>query len=455
MPTYQPTWESINSRPVPTWFEDAKFGVFIHWGLYSVPAYTRRDWYAEWYQHQLQSQKKPEVLAFHNRVYGENFQYADFVRDFKAELFDAKEWVTLFQRAGARYLNLTSKHHDGFCLFPSPYAKYWNSVDVGPHRDFCGELREACEGSPVKFGLYHSLYEWYHPLYQKDPERFALEHLHPMMKDLIERYQPNTLFTDGEWDDPPEVWHSTEFLVWLYNESSVRDFIVPNDRWGKGTREKQLGGNLTTEYSWQDFLKKNPGGTKPFEECRGIGHSFGFNRAETCEDYLAPGELVELLVTLVAAGGNLLLNVGPAADGTIPAIMQERLLQVGDWLHVHGEGIYGSRKFKASAQPGVWYTQKDGRIYVFMKRFPFGTVVLGDLPYDPSYAPALLGWKGEGSPVTLVNADGKAALRFEPFPPEALDAQWVYCVQLTMNNEQFGGIPCHTSKSTSATSKTP
>ena len=427
---YQPTWDSINSRPVPAWFEDAKFGVFIHWGLYSVPAFTRRDWYAEWYQHQLQTQKKPEVLAFHNRVYGESFQYADFVRDFKAELFDAKEWVGLFGRAGAKYLNITSKHHDGFCLFPSPYAKYWNSVDVGPHRDFCGELRDACEGSAVKFGVYHSLYEWYHPLYLKDPERFALEHLHPMMKDLIERYQPHTLFTDGEWDQPHEVWHSREFLAWLYNESSVRDFIVPNDRWGKGTREMQLGGNLTTEYSWQDFLKKNPGQTRPFEECRGIGHSFGFNRAESCEDYLSPGELLELLVTLVSAGGNLLLNVGPAADGTIPAIMQERLLQVGGWLRVHGEGIYGSRKYKTSTQDGVWYTQKDGHVYVFLKRFPFGTVVLEDLPYDPAFAPALLGWQGEGNPVALVNADGKTALRFDPFPPEAIDARWVYGIRL-------------------------
>ena len=427
---YQPTWDSINSRPVPAWFEDAKFGVFIHWGLYSVPAFTRRDWYAEWYQHQLQTQKKPEVLAFHNRVYGESFQYADFVRDFKAELFDAKEWVGLFGRAGAKYLNITSKHHDGFCLFPSPYAKYWNSVDLGPHRDICGELRDACEGGAVKFGVYHSLYEWYHPLYLKDPERFALEHLHPMMKDLVERYQPHTLFTDGEWDQSAETWHSTEFLVWLYDESSVRDFIVPNDRWGRGTREMQLGGNLTTEYSWQDFLAKNPGQTKPFEECRGIGHSFGFNRAESCEDYLAPGELIELLVTLVSAGGNLLLNVGPAADGTIPAIMQERLLQMGDWLRVNGEGIYGSRKYETSTQEGVWYTQKGGHIYVFLKNFPFGTVTLEDLPYDPAFAPTLLGWRGEGNPIALVDADGKTALRFEAFPPEAIDGQWVYTVRL-------------------------
>jgi len=423
---YQPTWESINARPVPAWFEDAKFGVFIHWGLYSVPAYSRRDKYAEWYQKQLEG-KSPEVLAFHNRAYGENFQYADFVRDFKAELFDAKEWVGLFERAGAKYLNLTSKHHDGFCLYPSPYAKFWNSVDVGPHRDLCGELRGACQGSAVKFGVYHSIYEWYHPLYLKDPARYALEHLHPMMKDLIERYEPWTLFTDGEWDQPSQVWHSTEFLAWLYNDSPVRDFIVPNDRWGSETRKKALGGNRTTEYGHIVVEQENP---KVFEECRGIGHSFGFNRAETCEDYLTPGALVEMLVGLVSVGGNFLLNVGPAADGTIPAIMQERLLQMGDWLRVNGEGIYGSRKFRESAQPGVWYTQRDGQIYVFLKSYPFGTVVLEDLPYDPAYAPALLGWKGEGNPVTLLNADGKTALRFEPFPPQALDSQWVYGVRM-------------------------
>ena len=428
--TYTPTWPSINARPVPAWFEDAKFGIFIHWGLYSVPAFSRRDWYAEWYQIQLQEQKKPEVVDFHKRVYGENFRYADFAGMFKAELFDPKEWVKLFERAGARYLNITSKHHDGFCLYPTKYAWNWNSVDVGPHRDLCGELRAACSGSSVRFGVYHSLYEWYHPLYLESPERYALEHLHPMLKELVERYEPNTLFTDGEWDHPSETWHSTEFLAWLYNDSPVRDFIVPNDRWGKETRKLGLGGNLTTEYDWQDFLDKNPDSPKVFEECRGIGHSFGFNRAETCEDYLSGAQLVQMLVELVSAGGNLLLNVGPAADGTIPAIMQERLLQIGRWLEVNGEGIYGTRKGPRSTQDGVWYTRKGADTYVFMKRFPFGTVTLADLDYDPAYAPTLLGWKGEGTPVSVVEDGGKMALRFETFSPEALEGEWVYCVKL-------------------------
>ena len=115
-------------------------------------------------------------------------------------------------------------------MYDSSYAWKWNSVDVGPHRDFAMELKEALVGMDVRFGVYHSLYEWDHPLYVRDPERYSVEHLLPMMKELIEKYQPATLFTDGEWEHPSSVWHAEEFLQWLYNESSVRDFIVPNDR---------------------------------------------------------------------------------------------------------------------------------------------------------------------------------------------------------------------------------
>ena len=425
---YTPTWESLNTRPVPTWFEDAKFGIFIHWGLYSVPAFSRRDWYAEWYQAQLELQNHEEIIAFHKRVYGERFRYADFVPHFKAELFNAHEWVKLFERAGARYMNLTSKHHDGFCLYPTRLAPNWNSFDVGPRRDFCAELRDACEGTSVRFGVYHSLMEWLHPLYQKDPAVFAIQHLHPMLKELIERYQPHTLFTDGEWDHPSETWHATKFLAWLYNESSVRDFIVPNDRWGKETRKLALGGNSTTEYGHIEVEGENY--QKPFEECRGIGRSFGFNRAELAEDYLPATELIGMLVDLVSRGGNFLLNVGPAADGSIPALQQERLLDIGAWLQVNGAGIYGSRKGIKSTQAGVRYTQQGSDTYVFLERFPFGTVVLEDLPYDPAMQPTLLGWQGEGSPVELIHANGKTALRFVPFPPEALESKCWYGIKL-------------------------
>ncbi|MBR0508868.1 MAG: alpha-L-fucosidase [Clostridia bacterium] len=423
---YQNDWASLNARPVPEWFADAKFGIFIHWGLYSVPAYAKNGDYAEWYAKQLE-EGKPEVTAFHNRVFPGR-QYADFVDGFRAELFDADRWAALFTKAGARYINLVSKHHDGFCMYQTDYAWNWNSVDVGPHRDFCAELKNALEGTPVRFGVYHSVYEWYHPLMRIDPERYALEHLHPMLKELITKYEPATLFTDGEWDYPSSVWHSTEFLQWLYNDSPVRDFIVPNDRWGKETRGR-LGGNFTTEYGLID------GGRtiadveldRPFEECRGIGRSFGLNRIEGVNDYLGAKELLTTLCDLVSKGGNFLLNVGPAADGTIPVIMEERLLQMGDWLKVNGEAIYGTRLYTKKQQKGVYYTKKGDAVYAILDRFPFGSVTLEQIPYKGSLRASLL---AADAPIAVSDDSGRLRLSFPAIDPEDVRCSYLYAVRI-------------------------
>ncbi|MBQ4591232.1 MAG: alpha-L-fucosidase [Clostridia bacterium] len=428
---YENNWQSLNSRPVPKWFGDAKFGIFIHWGLYSVPAYTGRGEYAEWYMQQMRNPEHPS-RKFHDKTYGPHVKYEDFVSGFKAELFDANAWAKLFQKAGAKYINLVSKHHDGFCLYPSAYAWNWNSWDVGPHRDFCMELREAMEGTGVKFGVYHSVYEWFHPLYLRNPEEYALYHLHPMLKELIERYQPWTLFTDGEWDHPSDVWHSTEFLTWLYNESSVRDFIVPNDRWGRETRG-HLGGNFTTEYGYISGHQKIEDIVldRPFEECRGIGKSFGLNRIETTDDYMSAKELLETLCSLVAKGGNFLLNIGPAADGTIPVIMEERLLQMGSWLEVNGDAIYGTEIYTKEPQDGIYYTKKGEKIYAILTRFPFGSVTLDKVPYSPYRKARLLSHPAD---ITVRENDGKTELVFPPIDPEDVRCQWLYAVELTEGN---------------------
>lgn len=416
---------------MPKWFGDAKFGIFIHWGLYSVPAYTGRGEYAEWYMQQMRNPEHPS-RKFHDKTYGPHVKYEDFVSGFKAELFDANAWAKLFQKAGAKYINLVSKHHDGFCLYPSAYAWNWNSWDVGPHRDFCMELREAMEGTGVKFGVYHSVYEWFHPLYLRNPEEYALYHLHPMLKELIERYQPWTLFTDGEWDHPSDVWHSTEFLTWLYNESSVRDFIVPNDRWGRETRG-HLGGNFTTEYGYISGHQKIEDIVldRPFEECRGIGKSFGLNRIETTDDYMSAKELLETLCSLVAKGGNFLLNIGPAADGTIPVIMEERLLQMGSWLEVNGDAIYGTEIYTKEPQDGIYYTKKGEKIYAILTRFPFGSVTLDKVPYSPYRKARLLSHPAD---ITVRENDGKTELVFPPIDPEDVRCQWLYAVELTEGN---------------------
>ena len=425
---YENNWESLNTRPVPQWFSDAKFGIFIHWGLYSVPAYTRKGDYAEWYMRQIED-KSTEAYAFHKRVYGENARYEDFVKGFTAELFDADHWAELFQKSGAKYVNLVSKHHDGFCLYKSDYAWNWNSVDVGPHRDFLQELKDALAKTDVRFGVYHSVYEWFHPLYLRNPEQYALEHLIPMLKELVERYQPATLFTDGEWDQPSSVWHSTEFLQWLYNTSSVRDFVVPNDRWGKETRGR-LGGNFTTEYGFIEGGRRieDVELDRPFEECRGIGRSFGLNRREGTEDYLSPKELLETLCTLVSKGGNFLLNIGPAADGTIPVIMEERLLQMGQWLQVNGEAIYASQVYSKKQQAGVYYTRKGNAVYAILDHFPFGDQVLELVDYDPALQASLL---GSDVSLTVREVGGKVQIVFPPINPDRMQSQWLYTIKLT------------------------
>lgn len=423
---YENNWTSLNSRKVPEWFADAKFGIFIHWGLYSVPAYTKKGDYAEWYG--MQILEDTQAAKFHKETYGKKAKYEDFVGSFKAELFDADKWAQLFKKSGAKYINLVSKHHDGYCLFKSDYAWNWNTVDTGPHRDFCRELKDALEGTGVKFGVYHSVYEWWNPLYLKDPEEYAIKHLIPMLKELITKYEPWTLFTDGEWSHTSDIWHSTDFLTWLYNESPVKDYIVPNDRWGKETRG-HLGGNFTTEYDFIEEGKRieDVELDRPYEECRGIGRSFGLNRIEGVDDYMSAKELLETLCSLVSKGGNFLLNVGPAADGTIPVIMEERLLQMGKWLEVNGDAIYGTRLYSKKLQDGVYYTQKNDKVYAIINRFPFGSVTLDNVDYNENISAKLLSHEAE---IQVSNNNGKAMLTFPVINPDEVKCEHLYAIEL-------------------------
>jgi alpha-L-fucosidase len=379
---YQPNWESINSRPIPEWFKDVKFGIFIHWGVYSVPAWAPANEdigiyakYAEWYWWRMMNTGDVAGKMFreyHDKMYGENFKYQDFAPMFKAEHFDPAQWAELFKRAGAKYVVLTSKHHEGFTLWPSPQSWNWNSVDIGPHRDICGDLSTAVKDAGLHMGFYYSLYEWFNPLYRSNLEHYVDHHMLPQMKDLVTRYEPDIVWPDGEWDHSSEAWKSAEFLAWLYNESPVKDRVVVNDRWGKESRGK-LGGYYTTEY---DLVHDGQGigeTDHPWEECRGIGTSFGYNRIETPDNYMTAEGLIHLLVEKVAAGGNLLLNVGPTADGRIPAIQQQRLLEMGEWLDVNGDAIYETRKWDGSPsnkQENVYFTRKGNDLFVICTKFP-------------------------------------------------------------------------------------
>ena len=358
--TYQPTWESLDKRPTPAWFQDAKFGVFIHWGVYSVPAYAPvlpgKLAYAEWYWHALTNGRGEKATPIqsgtwdhHRRQHGADFDSKDFAPQFRAELFDPDHWAEVFRRSGARYVVPTSKHHEGFALWPSreasaTWGRPWNAVEVGPKRDLLGELTRAVRAKGLRMGFYYSLYEWYNPLWLTDKPRFVREHLFPQFKDVVTRYEPSIIFSDGEWELPSSEWRSPELLAWLFNESAVKDEVVVNDRWGKECRH-QHGGYWTTEYT--------PGMAAtdhPWEESRGMGFSYGYNRAERLEHYRSGRELVTTLVDIVSRGGNLLLDIGPDADGTIPVIMEQRLAEIGAWLATNGEAIYGTRPFRVAKQ---------------------------------------------------------------------------------------------------------
>jgi alpha-L-fucosidase len=347
---YQPNWESIDARPTPKWFTDAKFGIAICWGLYSVPAWTPKGTYAEWYQYRLREKSfEGKVYDFHVRTYGKDFEFKDFAPMFKAELWDPDEWADLFAKAGAKYIVFTTKHHSGYTLWPSlqaeqTYGENYNPVKVGPKRDIVGDLAAAVRKKNIKIGLYYSLYEWYHPLWQSDKKRFVEEHMFPQFKDLVTRYRPDVVWSDGEWEMEWEKWRSPELLAWLFNNAPNEKDLVINDRWGKGIRHKH-GGFYTTEYgSGMDD------DSHPWEEIRGMGFSYGYNRAENLEDYRSAQELILMLIDVVSRGGNLCIDIGPRADGRIPVIMQERLMQIGAWLDTNGEAIYGTRMWKVPCQ---------------------------------------------------------------------------------------------------------
>jgi alpha-L-fucosidase len=417
---YEPTWDSLDKRPIPEWFLDAKFGIFIHWGVYSVPAWRkvtegRYASYAEWYYARVMFDKDSGGEEFHIQNYGKDFEYRDFAPLFKAELYKPNDWAELFARSGAKYVVLTSKHHDGYCLWPtkSPYKKGWNSMDVGPKRDLLGDLFLAVRKKGLRMGLYYSIIEWesnwthrtesgyFIPKYLVDkyniPEnKYIDDFMIPQLKELVNTYQPALIFSDaGEWDRTAEEWKTLNFLAWLYNGAPNKNEVVVNDRFGNDMPGKH-GDYFSSEY--QDA--EGVGLSHPWEESRGVGGSYGFNRDEDIDDYKTSEELVHELIDIVSRGGNLLLNVGPMADGRIPVIMQQRLVDIGAWLDVNGEGIYGTRIWTKAAvnrekNPSIFFTKKGKSLYLICTKWPEKSVSVEGIEKTFETRVSMLGFKGD------------------------------------------------------------
>ena len=455
-------WEALDRRPNPPWFDDAKVGILIHWSVFSVPAVAwvypdkpygyggHSCWYGL-YVDRLRPLSSPEQQAmfeaFHRKTYGE-VPFKALAALFKGEAFDPRQWAALFKRAGARYAFLTSNFHDGYCLWPSPYNRGWNSVDTGPKRDvlgdFCGAMREA----GLRAGFYYSIGEFNHPLYQAarkpggDLKPFVREHLQPQLREAVKRYRPSFLCLDGEWEFSLDAFEMRDFLSWLYAESPCKDEVVVNDRFGQGSRGKHGG-----VYSSEAGVRES-GTAHKWSEDRPLSRgNWSYNRLERLEDYLSARDLIHLLVETVAEGGNFHVAISPCGDGTIPMLQQERLVQMGDWLRVNGEAIYGTQPWIVSHEgpmveslnprldekwrwtetrqrPLVHYTRKGRAVYAICLARPTTPLVLTAAKGMNLSAVTLL-----GSQDKVAWAMTDAGLRLDPPSTHPGEHAWVFKIE--------------------------
>jgi len=380
---FQPDWDSLGTHLVPQWYANAKLGIFIHWGLYSVPAWAPTSgqlgkvpmsrWftdnaYAEWYLNSLRINGSP-TSKHHMETYGKDFDYYDFMPMFNksVERWDPSILAKALHRVGARYVVLTTKHHDGFTLWPSRVRNPKRAGKLCARRDLVGDLAAAVRSEGMKMGLYYSGgLDWTfttEPIRSREdllarvPQTLEYaQYADAHWRELVEHYQPSVMWNDINY---PKLGQIPQLFAEYYN--TVTDGVI-NNRFGV-----QFSDFTTPEYSSYSTITE-----KKWEACRGLGYSFGYNQAEGPEQVIEPDKLIALLVDIVSKNGNLLLNIGPKADGTVSDIQMDRLHQLGDWLAVNGEGIFDSHPWTraatpaSSAGPEIRFTQKDGALYAYV-----------------------------------------------------------------------------------------
>lgn len=420
---YEPNWESIKANyKDPAWFNNQKFGIFIHWGAYSVPAFG-----SEWYPRQMYmdtatfsaqlklGKKGPnDTYLHHKKKWGDQkeFGYKDFIPMFKAEKFNAKDWIDLFKKSGAKYVIPVADHHDGFAMYKSNTTR-WNAFDMGPKRDVLGELfKEGRQQGLIMGASSHYAFNW--SFYNKkdkfdttDPEFSDLystkgknleEPVSAEFKqkwwdrtvDLIDNYQPDILWFDFYLDTPDFADLRPKLAAYYYNKGL---------EWGKEVviNDKNFDHEAFPEGTVIYDLERGklPGIRKlPWQTDTSIGkNSWSY---VTDWDSKTANQLIDDLVDIVSKNGNLLLNVGPKADGTIPDDQKEILLQIGDWLAINGEAIYDTKYWRTFGEgptevkkghhsegqnkdftgQDIRFTQKDGKLYAIMMAWPEGDNVV-------------------------------------------------------------------------------
>lgn len=359
-----------------TWFKDAKFGIFVHWGLYALHGTNTKGPYVSW------AMENEGIPASEYEPYADRFQ---------PKHFDANAWMKLVREAGAKYLTFTSKHHEGFCMFNSALTDY-DSVDRAAKRDFVGELVRAARANDVKISFYYSTLDWHHPDFKADLPKYVHEYLFGQVRELCTNYGPiDGIWFDGEWDHPESTWRAEELVRMI---RTLQPDALVNDRLGKGVRGVTPLADFYTREQMSEIGEKTETEEKevrPWEACLTIGTSWGYRTDDGPPK--SSTELIRTLVDVVSRGGNLLLNVGPKPDGTIPAPLAERLRDIGAWLNVNGESIYGTRQVKGVTTSAGKLTGKDDRLFVHLEERPGETVTLSGL--EASIAGATLLANGE------------------------------------------------------------
>ena len=405
---YKPTWESLKENyQTPQWFLDGKFGIFIHYGVYTVAAYA-----SEWYPRHMYSNSG--VQQWHIDHFGgpvEKVGYKDLIPLFKMEKFNAREWADLFKEAGAKYVVPTAEHHDGFAMYDSKLTR-WDSKEMGPKIDFIGELAKAVRKDGLKFGVSnHRMEHWdfmypklktktdlFDPAYadfygppqpppvrkpaingeeviedQKEaPQSQAfLEEWLARCQELVDKYQPDMFWFDNGVNSRSLDPIKLRFAAYYYNRAK---------NWGKAVSistksDAYLAGSITdferqgrapkelTNYVWQ---VDDP-----------IGDKFGYVEGMKLT---SSATVIRRLIENVSRNGNLMLNISPKSDGTIPKEQKEILLGVGKWLKVNGEGIYGTRAWEKYGEESLRFTTKGNNFYAISLKWPDAPVLIHALP---------------------------------------------------------------------------
>lgn len=427
---FKSSWESLEHHVVPEWYEDAKFGIFIHWGVYSVPAFQN-----EWYPRNMYLKDQP-AFKHHLEQYGPQRQYGykDFIPKFRADKWDPIGWAELFRKSGAKYVVLVAEHHDGFAMYECSHGE-WNSAKMGPKRDIARDLAEPIRERGMAFGVsFHRAEHWwffdggmqfdsdvrdplflalYGPAKPSDtqPDEEFLEDWLKRACELIDRYHPQIFWFDWWIEQPAFEPYLRKFAAYYYNRGAQLNLGVAINYKHKAFPERAAV--LDVERGKLDTLRTIFWQTDT-SICK---KSWGYIEDH---DYKSTGAIVHELIDVVSKNGCLLLNVAPRPDGTIPDEQRRILLEIGRWLEINGEAIYGTRPWKvygegptepmggefkdAEAEPftgrDIRFTTKGDVLYAIVLDWPGEEMVIQSLSTNLRLYPEQV----EG--VRLLGADG-------------------------------------------------